>query len=382
MLELLSRVRTRLAAGSYANEAAISHGVVTPVLNALGWDSSDPDQMVPEFSSGRGRVDFALLGLGRRPAVFIEVKGLGRAADGDRQLFQYAFHEGVPICVLTDGGEWSFYLPGAQGTYEDRRVYRLRLNERDPAECQSVFLRYLSRERVRSNAAFEDAQRDYRDAAGRREASAALPRAWSALLHEPEDLVLELVADKAEAFCGFRPVASDVLAFLRGLKTGVDSPIRLEPLRNDSSAIRPPKTSLSQTISATPPRVPESMVRDLLTTTVQARGVGFRTFGREHTAASASDALIRILETICSRNPTKLPDLAREAEGRSRKHIGQSPSEIYPERPDLKVAEFYQGWFVGLNIANREKMRLIRAACTVYGLNMPDDIEIILPNAE
>jgi hypothetical protein len=74
MKNLLERVRFRLAAGSYANEAAVSHGVVTPILNALGWDSSDPDQLVPEFSIGRGRVDFALLGLGRRPSVFIEVK--------------------------------------------------------------------------------------------------------------------------------------------------------------------------------------------------------------------------------------------------------------------------------------------------------------------
>lgn len=47
MLDLIARVRSRLANGAYANEAAISHGVVSPLLNALGWDSSDPDQMVP-----------------------------------------------------------------------------------------------------------------------------------------------------------------------------------------------------------------------------------------------------------------------------------------------------------------------------------------------
>ena len=99
MLDLITRVRSRLANGSYVNEASISHGVVTPLLNALGWDSSDPDQVVPEFSSGKGRVDFALMGLGRRPGVFIEMKNVGRAVDGDRQLFKYAFHEGAPsVC--------------------------------------------------------------------------------------------------------------------------------------------------------------------------------------------------------------------------------------------------------------------------------------------
>jgi predicted type IV restriction endonuclease len=48
MLKLIEQIRARLAQGSYVNEAAISHGIVTPTLNALGWDSADPDQLVPE----------------------------------------------------------------------------------------------------------------------------------------------------------------------------------------------------------------------------------------------------------------------------------------------------------------------------------------------
>ena len=101
---------------------------------------------MPEFSIQRGRVDFALFGLGHKPAVFIEVKQVGRAVEGDRQLFEYAFHQGVPLCVLTDGREWSFYLPGAQGSYEDRRVYRLQLDDRDPGECERVLTPYLARD--------------------------------------------------------------------------------------------------------------------------------------------------------------------------------------------------------------------------------------------
>ena len=383
MIDLLEKVRGRLAAGLYLNEAAISHGVVTPIMNALGWDSSDPDELIPEFSSGRGRVDFALKGLGRRPAVFIEVKGLGRAADGDRQLFEYAFHEGVPICVLTDGDEWSFYLPGAQGSYDDRRVYLLRLSEREPAECQSVLRRYLSKERVRSNLAYEDAQRDYRDAAGRREASAALPRAWSALLDEPEDLLLELLADKAEALCGFRPNTPEVLAFLLRLKERVDAPLRPVAVRTNVNPARAaaslPQTAMLDAEGSEPKR--DSLTAPAVSLGAN-RGVSFSVFGKEYTAPSASDALIRILEMISSRDPTKLMDFAQEAEGRSRKHIGRSAGEIYPDRHDLKVAEFYPGWFVGLNIANREKMRLIRAACSVYSLTTPGDVTVTLPNSK
>ncbi len=120
--ELLNRIKSRLAEGAYPNEASVSHGIVAPILRALGWDDSDPEQVMPEYSSGGRRVDFALCGTSRRPTFFIEVKGVGRALEGDRQLFEYAFHEGIPLCLLTDGRDWSFYLPGGQGSYDERRA--------------------------------------------------------------------------------------------------------------------------------------------------------------------------------------------------------------------------------------------------------------------
>ncbi|WP_419826215.1 hypothetical protein [Sphingomonas sp.] len=373
MKDLLERVRFRLAAGSYANEAAVSHGVVTPILNALGWDSSDPDQLVPEFSIGRGRVDFALLGLGRRPSVFIEVKGVGRAVDGDRQLFEYAFHEGVPLCVLTDGRDWSFYLPSGQGSYEDRRVYRLQLDDREPAESESVLQRYLGRERVRSGAAFEDAQRDYRDAAGRREAATALPRAWSELLTEREELLLELVADKAEGICGFRPMPADVFNFLAGLAAGPST----MPLARPSRASAAPPSFIESRAQAEPP-IPLASPAPMTTT----KAISYRLFGKEHVAASANVALVQVLEALAATDPVKIPELAGRVQGRSRNHIARSPEEIYPSRPDLaRAAEFHPGWLVGLNIANREKMGIIRSACLVYGLTLPGDLDISLPNA-
>lgn len=56
--------RQRLVIGAFINEAAVSHGIVMPVLAALGWDVHDPAVLMPEYTSGRGRVDFALLTAG------------------------------------------------------------------------------------------------------------------------------------------------------------------------------------------------------------------------------------------------------------------------------------------------------------------------------
>ena len=70
-----------------------------------------------------------------------------------RQALEYAFHTGVPFVVLTDGRTWSFYLPAEQGSYEDRRVYKLDLYERPPAEAATALHRYLDCARVQSGEA-------------------------------------------------------------------------------------------------------------------------------------------------------------------------------------------------------------------------------------
>lgn len=369
MLTLIERIRERIEQGAYANEAAISHGVVTPLINALGWDSADPGQLVPEYSIERGRVDFALFGLGHRPAVFIEVKAVGRAVEGDRQLFEYAFHQGVPLCVLTDGREWSFYLPSGQGSYEDRRVYRLQLDDRDPAECQRILTRYLARDRVRDQSAFEDAQRDYRDAAGRREAVAVLPRAWLELITDREELLLDVVADKAEALCGFKPDSAAVLRYLNTLRPGTGTPLPID--QPAARVIRP--TIAAPTGPALPMGQTEPAAAD--------RTIVFRLFDKEHRCANASVALVECLRLVTARDPARIPALADAVRTRLQNRIANSPAEINPGRPDLaRAAEFSPGWLVGLNIANRDKMKIIRAAAAVYAVHIPDQLNINLPN--
>lgn len=363
MIDLITRIQSRLAHGSFPNEAAVSHGILMPLLQALGWDPAEPDQVMPEFSSGRGRVDFALCSTPARPSVFIEVKGVGRSLEGDKQLFEYAFHEGVPLCVLTDGREWSFYLPSGQGTYEDRRVYRLQIDDRAPEDSESSLQRYLSRDRVRSGAAFEAALQDYRDAAAKREAARVIPAAWSQLVEEPEDLIVELLSDQAEALAGFRPQTKDVVAFLRGL-TGGTMPV-LRP--------RVPDITHNAPVAREIPNKPTEMK--------SGRAVEYVVFGEARSARNANAALLDILSVLGRRFPNLLPQLAEAVKGNSRNHIARSVQEIYPARPDLaRAEEFASGWLVGLNIANREKIGIIRKACEVFGLRFGSDVTISLPN--
>lgn len=216
LIERITFARQRLAESAFGSEAAISAGVVLPVLDALGWPTYDPSVVVPEYRVETRRVDFALLTRGT-PAVFVEVKQPGTIDGADRQLFEYAFHEGVPMAVLTDGATWHVYLPAMQGSYDERRVYLLDLAERPPEESAERLARYLARAAVESGEAEERAKADYRRSRQRRGAAEAIPQAWASLVGGESTRLVDVLAAEVQTLSGFQPHPDDVEAFLRGL---------------------------------------------------------------------------------------------------------------------------------------------------------------------
>jgi predicted type IV restriction endonuclease len=154
----IDAITARLRQSKFPNEQAISQGIVLRTLQELGWNTWKTSSIWPEYKTGEGRVDFALCHPPGKPAVFIEVKQPGKAEDAVRQALEYAFHVGVPLVTLTDGRTWSFYLPAEQGSYEDRRVYKLDLFERSAPEAASTLHRYLDRARTESGEALETAR--------------------------------------------------------------------------------------------------------------------------------------------------------------------------------------------------------------------------------
>lgn len=114
--------------------------------------------------------------------------------------------------------------------------------------------------------------------------------------------------------------------------------------------------------------------------TRSSRAVDYVMLGERRSAANGNDALLDVLRLLAARTPGFLEHLASEVRGRSRNHIARSRAEVYPERPDLShyVVPLVDGWFVGTNIADREKMQIIEKACSVAGLVLGRDVQINL----
>jgi len=358
----IEEVRRAIQAGQFPNEAAVSQGVVLRLFAALGWPTYNTQIVAPEFALQGRRVDFALCHPPGKPLVFIEVKQVGQSDGAERQLFEYAFHKGVPMAILTDGREWHFFLPGEAGDYGERRVYKLDIVERSAEESANRFEHYLDHDAVCSGAALKAARADYEDVTRERQIQAALPGAWSGLIAEEDELLIELVTDKVESLCGYKPDPDTVATFLKQV-AGL------------SSAPTPPPPAVRR-VPATP-TTPSG-----ISPVVDTSSIGFVLLGEKHAARNARDVLITAMEALAARDPSFLDRFAAlPKHGRTRRYVARDRADLYPGRPDLAQEHAHQlrsGWWLGTNLSRRAVERILEMACGVAGLSYGSELVVQL----
>ncbi len=205
------------------SEEAVKHGAILPVLQDLGWSVFDPNECRPEYGPS-WKVDYAL-SLKGKPRIFIEAKAISSplSPDNQLQLCNYTSQHGVPLAILTNGKSWEFYLALTEGLFYERKVYSIELDHQDIDEAAGRIVKLLSRSRVESGEAEAYAKRLHeshlRDAA----IDAALPKAWERLFRDPDSILVDYLAEEAEAICGFKPDPERVRTFLRRAEKSTSS---------------------------------------------------------------------------------------------------------------------------------------------------------------
>lgn len=359
----IEEIRIGIKAGRFVNEAAVSQGIVLRILHALSWPAYDTQVVCPEYSLQGRRVDYALCHPPSKPIAFVEVKQIGQSEGAERQLFEYAFHIGVQLAILTDGQEWNFFLPGEQGDYGERRVYKLDIVERDISECVARLTRYLQYDACISGAAIEAAREDYRNVSRDRQMKATLPKAWTRLLEEEDELLIELVADRVENLCGYKPDPDTVARFLKenvALKSAPVAAPQASPRAQSSAPVAIPNTA----------RIGSSQ---------KPSSVGFVLDGQSFAARNALDVLKGVFEALAKRDVGILERFAAlPKHGRTRRYLARNSSDLYPGRPDL-VREYSiqlkSGWWLSTNHSRATIERIIEMACDVAHLKYGKDLQ-------
>lgn len=210
------------------DEASTKQAVILRILSLTGWDTFNIDEVNPEYSIAGKRVDFSLRHSNVNKA-FIEVKKIGEDLEKHQeQLLNYSFQEGVKLSILTNGITWWFYLPLHEGSWEQRKFYTIEIYDQNAEEIVGRFIDYLAKENIISGKAITNAEAIYKSRQKNYLIKETLPKAWSKLISEPDELLIDLLAEATEKLCGYKPAHSAVEHFISANLSKIGTPYRSE----------------------------------------------------------------------------------------------------------------------------------------------------------
>ncbi len=107
---------------------------IDPLLQALGWDVTNWDEVELEYPTAGGKsVDYALK-LDDRPVLFVEAKPLGTATDDPgavAEVIGSAVSGEVKWCILTNGISYAVYRALDKGAASESKLFEVSI---DPSE--------------------------------------------------------------------------------------------------------------------------------------------------------------------------------------------------------------------------------------------------------
>lgn len=330
-------------------EAATKQAVILRILQCLGWNPFDVEEVYPDYSVGGKRVDYALRHNGKNK-VFIEVKKINEDLEKHQeQLLNYSFQEGVKLAILTNGISWWFYLPLYEGSWEQRKFYTIELYDQESEDIVSKFEEFLSKENVISDKAIENAERIYKSKQKQYLIKETLPKAWKKLISEPDELLVELLADTTEKLCGYKPDNETIEQFLMNI-----SEVSIQSRKETPTTIH----SLS---TQRPYRSLESYTGKSI--------ISFTFQGNKYSVRSWKEMLIKICELMLSAHRTQFDKVLNLA-GRKRPYFTRNPNELRnPER--INNTDIY----VETNLSANSIVKLSRNILSLFGYQ-DDDLSL------
>ncbi|HOM16963.1 MAG TPA: type I restriction enzyme HsdR N-terminal domain-containing protein [Thermoguttaceae bacterium] len=142
LIETIQMLRQKLPKlrGTDLKEFPTRTILINPLLEALGWDVADPEEVQLEYSTWGGKlVDYALL-LNAQPVLLVEAKPLDDPLEDVKAITQvvgYAANAGIEWCILTNGALWRVYKSMEKCPAEDKLLFEVDIDPQSP-EGQTV----------------------------------------------------------------------------------------------------------------------------------------------------------------------------------------------------------------------------------------------------
>ncbi len=104
--------------------------IIDPLLEALGWNVQEPDDVQLEYPTVDGKsVDYALK-INKKPVLLVEAKALDDPLTDVKsvtQVISYAANDGIVWCILTNGIRWKVYKSSEECAAPEKLLFEVDL---------------------------------------------------------------------------------------------------------------------------------------------------------------------------------------------------------------------------------------------------------------
>lgn len=355
--ETLEEVRSAIANGDArdANEQEAKAWFITPIVEALGWRGRSRVRFEYSPSQGQMRMDYALRGPDQTTVAVIEAKAPGQDLTGHvTQTLNYAFHEGIPLCILATGVEWWLYLSLDETSAPHERFFaKLNLKDDPVDDLESCLKSCLGYEAVTDGSARERAKQMLDERRAGERVLTEIPRSWRRLVEQPDDLLIELVREDVQRELGLMPSKQQVAKFLR------DSLSQPTPTRAPLPA-PPPKRKPPIALPSRPPK----------RSGPAKRPVGFTLHGEHYTARTWADVWLGVAGALYTQHSADF-DRAMQLRGTTRQYIARSEGDLFTAR---RIGT--SPYFAEVNVSAKDSVRYSRRLLELFGYR-GDDLEVL-----
>ncbi len=202
------------------DEATTKQTIVLPILNFLGWDIFDIEDVQPEYPvdprNSNEKVDYALA-KNTDSMVFVEVKAISNdngLENYEKQICNYCFNNSVTMGILTNGISWWFYLTREKGPWTERKFYSIDLIQQDTDIIVSKFIDLLSKQNIISGSTEINAKKIHKSNQKNQIIKKSIPKAWNNLISSKNDKFMDMFNDTLEKISGYRAEPEKLTQFL------------------------------------------------------------------------------------------------------------------------------------------------------------------------
>ena len=197
------------------DEASVKQAIVLKILALLGWDPFDVNEIQPEYSTKKQKIDFVLKQNNSFEVFLIVKKGLDNFKAHIETLLETSQKSNAKIAIYTNGLSWWFFLPSAEGTIDDKRFWSIDAGKEKIEIIARRLNDFLSKDSVIKGGSVKLAEEICNKRKEVMLINEYLPKAWEKVINEPEVYLVDVISEVTKGLCGYKPKREKVMEFVK-----------------------------------------------------------------------------------------------------------------------------------------------------------------------